>query len=324
MDQNVAQLYQSALQTITKISGFLNLFRAAGAQQDHGNVLLNTTGQNPIGQELKQQLQSNAAFPTKIAPSFAAGLPSLFGDSKNNGAGTLLGLVGGVARLPVKITTDIIKGDNPLDDILELPTSLLQWFANLFPGSLQLPFVIANQVEIALSVLPSIHMFQNAAATVGKIEEALEAYFFTADGYQTIDGDSITRPDLTEVAAGDFTTIKSLVSQKAAADYVRNSVRILIDAGADAEYDLRKRLNTAYGLVWQNPTQANKDRLVAWMKGFASMAESAATSAVEAAILGAGPVQTNSIIGAAAGTAAGTMARKATQDVYLTELGATR
>ncbi|MGD0076603.1 MAG: hypothetical protein ABSD31_20080 [Candidatus Binataceae bacterium] len=324
MDQNVAQLYQSALQTITKVSGFLNLFRAAGTQPDRGNVLLNTTGQNPVGAELKQQLQSNAPFPTKIAPSFTGGLPSLFGDSKDNGAGALLGLIGGVARLPVKITTDILKGNNPLDDILELPTSLLQWFTNLFPGSLQLPFVIANQVEIALSVLPSIHMFQNAVGTVGKIEEALEAYFFTAEGYQTIDGDTITRPDLTKVAAGDLTTIKSLVSQKAAADYVRNSVRITIDAGADEEYNLRNRLNTAYGLVWLNPTQANKDRLVAWMKGFASMAESAATSAVEAAILGAGAVQTNSVIGAAAGTAAGTMARKATQDVYLTELGATR
>lgn len=321
MDQGVAQLYQSALQIVTKASGFLNLFRPPGTQPDRGCVLLNTTSQNPVGSELIQQLQGGAPFPTKIAPSFLGGLPGLLGDSSDNGAGVLLGLLGDLARLPVKITTDILKRDNPLSDILELPRTVLQWFRTLLPGSLHLPFVIANQVEIALSVLPTIHMFQNAPATVGKIEEALGAYFFTADGHQTIDGDAITRPDLAKVAAGDFTTLKSLVSHKAAADYVRNSVRITIDAGADAEYDLRNRLKTAYGLVWENPTPANQTRLVEWMKGFASMAESAATSAVEAAILGAGAMQTNSVIGAAAGTAAGTMARKATQDVYLTELG---
>ena len=58
------------------------------------------------------------------------------------------------------------------------------------------------------------------------------------------------------------------------------------------------------------------------MQGFAANAESATTAAVETLILGASSVQTNSLIGAACGTAAGTIAKKATQHVYLEELGA--
>jgi hypothetical protein len=323
MDQSAAALYQSALQIVSKASGFFNLFRHPSntADSPKDNVQLKTAAANPVGAELKRQLLDGASFPKGIALSFATGLPTVLGNSNNTGTRTLLGLIPGVLRLPVKITTDILGGSNPLDDIVELPIHLLQWFTNLFPGSLQLPFLIANQMEIALSVLPTIHMFNNSQITVGKIEDALSEYFFT-DGYKTIDGDTISRPDLSPVNTADFKTLKSLASQKSATDYVRNAVRITIDAGADAEYNLPQRLNNAYTLVWQNPTQQQRDRVVAWMKGFASMAESAATSAVEAAILGAGPVHTNSVIGAAAGTAAGTMARKATQSVYLRELGA--
>ncbi len=51
------------------------------------------------------------------------------------------------------------------------------------------------------------------------------------------------------------------------------------------------------------------------------MAESTVTSAFEEAGNGVGWFQTNPIIAAAIGTFAGSAARKATQDVFLKELG---
>ena len=87
--------------------------------------------------------------------------------------------------------------------------------------------------------------------------------------------------------------------------------------------DIELRLKTAIGLVFgPNATDDQKKKLISWMQGFAANAESVTTSAVETLILGASSVQTNSLIGAASGTAAGTIAKKATQHVYLEELGA--
>jgi len=321
MDQAVGTPYQSALQIVTKASGFLNLFKVNNPPGDQ-KVVIESTTSNPVGQELIRQLQSNQPFPKSLKLKFPKDFLKLLSDEKKTGTDILEGLVTGAAKLPVKLIIDILNGKDPLGDIFGLLAEIPDFFKEAAPASLQLPFIIVNQVEIALSVLPTIHMFKNTVNSVGKIEDALSQYFFTDDGYQTIDGDAIKRPDLSKVSTSDFATLKSLVSQKSAVDYVRNSVRITIDAGADAEYNLPTLFDQAYRKVWPGqPVQSpNKDRLIGWMKGFASMAESAATSAVEALILGAGAAQTNSVIGAAAGTAAGTMARKATQYVYLKEL----
>jgi hypothetical protein len=58
-----------------------------------------------------------------------------------------------------------------------------------------------------------------------------------------------------------------------------------------------------------------------WFKGFATMAESGVTAAVEETLLGIGTFQGNRLIAASAGVYAGTAARKATQHVFLAELG---
>ena len=99
-------------------------------------------------------------------------------------------------------------------------------------------------------------------------------------------------------------------------------MRIPIEAGADVEYNLKNRIANAKILVFGNsPTEAQAAKLTSWMKGFAANAEAVTTAAVEGLVLGAGMAQTNSLIGAACGTAAGTIARKATQHVFLRELG---
>jgi hypothetical protein len=65
----------------------------------------------------------------------------------------------------------------------------------------------------------------------------------------------------------------------------------------------------------------NQTKARRWFKGAASLSESLVTSAVEEASLGVAQFQTNAVIAAAAATFAGTVARKATQHVFLSEVG---
>ena len=55
-------------------------------------------------------------------------------------------------------------------------------------------------------------------------------------------------------------------------------------------------------------------KFVAWLRGFSTMAESAAMRAVEVGTQGVAEFQTNPLIAAAAGSFAGTAARKLAQD----------
>jgi len=63
-------------------------------------------------------------------------------------------------------------------------------------------------------------------------------------------------------------------------------------------------------------------KFVSWFRGFGSMAESAAMRAVEVGTQGVSEFQTNPLIAAAAGSFAGTVARKLSQDSFLGVLAA--
>ena len=67
--------------------------------------------------------------------------------------------------------------------------------------------------------------------------------------------------------------------------------------------------------------RGDADKLMRWFRGVSGVAESQAMSAVEQAALGVATFQSNPLIAAAAGTFAGTAARKAAQHVFLSELG---
>ena len=64
---------------------------------------------------------------------------------------------------------------------------------------------------------------------------------------------------------------------------------------------------------------AEQETAKRWFVGFAAMAEAGVCSAVEETLLGIGTFQ--GLDAAAAGAYAGTAARKATQHVFLSELG---
>jgi len=324
MNSDVAQMYQYATTIITKASLFLNVLRpSTGGQDDPSkNLTLTTSMQGPVGTELKRQLNdADLTSPSAIGLTFGTALPIVLDGANQGGPDSLLEFVGTTAALPFKLIRDVITGKDPLGEIQGLPRELTGALAHLAPSLFHLSFLLVNQVEVALSILPTLQMFKQSKDAMANVEKALDDYFFT-EGFTTIDGDMISRPQLTNVAGADSKTLKSLVSQKSGADFVRNAVRIPIEAGADVEYDLKKRLADAMPKVFGSaPTADQQAKLKSWMKGFASNAESTTTAAVEALVLGAGSAQSNSLIGAASGTAAGTIARKATQHVFLRELG---
>jgi hypothetical protein len=91
----------------------------------------------------------------------------------------------------------------------------------------------------------------------------------------------------------------------------------------------RRYVNVTSGFREHTLTQAEpgrvEDKFVAWLRGLSSMSESAAMRAVEVGTQGVSEFQTNPLIAAAAGSFAGTAARKLAQDYFLgllqTELG---
>jgi len=301
MDNEIATLYQQATTIVTKASFFLNLFRPRvnAADDPSSNVLLSSlVGGVTVGQALTAQLKSPATKPSDLKFSFSSALPTVLSAVD---PAPLLSFVGSTAALPFKLIRDVITGTNPAQEFTDFPKELEAVLAGIAKPLVNLPFFLVNQLEVALTVLPTLQMIKKAPGALDNIESALSAYFF-AGGYTTIDGEKIAMPS---------------PSQKSGVEFVRNAVRIPLEAGLDIEYDLVPVL--VFGAA---PTAADKQKLVTWMKGFADQAESAATSAVEGLVLGAGAAKTNALIGAAAGTAAGTMARKATQQVFLAELEA--
>jgi hypothetical protein len=65
---------------------------------------------------------------------------------------------------------------------------------------------------------------------------------------------------------------------------------------------------------------AVEQKFVTWFRGCSSMAESAAMRAVETGTQGVSQFQTNPLIAAAAGSFAGTVARKLAQDGFIAVL----
>ncbi|HVN28436.1 MAG TPA: hypothetical protein VMT64_08125 [Candidatus Binataceae bacterium] len=308
MDNEIATLYQQATTIVTKASFFLNLFRPRvnAADDPSSNVLLSSlVGGVTVGQALTAQLKSPATKPSDLKFSFSSALPTVLSAVD---PAPLLSFVGSTAALPFKLIRDVITGTNPAQEFTDFPKELEAVLAGIAKPLVNLPFFLVNQLEVALTVLPTLQMIKKAPGALDNIESALSAYFF-AGGYTTIDGEKIAMPS---------------PSQKSGVEFVRNAVRIPLEAGLDIEYDLKMRVGTTVpARVFGNaPTEDQQKKLVTWMKGFADQAESAATSAVEGLVLGAGAAKTNALIGAAAGTAAGTMARKATQQVFLAELEA--
>jgi len=172
---------------------------------------------------------------------------------------------------------------------------------------------LVGQLGILLSLVTTI---KNIPRSAPAVENALLRYFFSETGYVTLEGISIVAP----VHLGDVSAsggqMRGLLSEGTGERYLRDLVRLMVEAADDVRYnDLQGRARAMRVLV--DDHAPNLDR---WLKGFGALAESSAMGAVEQAVLGVSQFQTNALIAAAAGTFAGTAARKAAQHVFLGEL----
>jgi hypothetical protein len=178
---------------------------------------------------------------------------------------------------------------------------------------------VNQQLCVGLSLVAILdNAMENRSGIVDAVTNAYRDFFF-GDGYKTLEGGSIAPPGFdppnVEDLNGVVTAIRSYASLKTAEQYVRDLIRITVEAAGNQVFDLESRYRNL-----QNYTGPNAALKKKWFKGFSSLAESSVTSAVEEAAQGVSSFSSSPLIAASLGTFAGTAARKATQDLFLKEI----
>jgi hypothetical protein len=190
--------------------------------------------------------------------------------------------------------------------------------------------IVRRQVGIGISFVTTLRNLTDVNLP-GRVLDGWKQYYFSAEGFQTVDGIQIVAPahddpvaTLKSAAlnAGDLKQglkgLRGLLGQRSAEQYVRDLIRIVVEVGGDTRYRLRERLPELQRMLADPAKAAKAER---WFKGASSMAEGLVTSAVEELSMGVAQFQTNPILAAAAGTYAGTAARKASQHAFLADAG---
>ena len=209
---------------------------------------------------------------------------------------------------------DILKDIEKLD----FPALLKDTFG-LIPDTISF---VGQQLGLGLALLSIL-----GAAAAGKddltkaVNQGYQAYFFAA-GYKTLEGaiitppgssaTNITTPTLAQVVA----ELKQQFPRKTGEQYGRDLITITVEACGDTIFHLADRYKKMANRTDQIGLQEQS-----WFKGFANLAESTVTSAVEEAAQGVAAFSSNAMIAASLGTFAGVAARKATQDAVLREWG---
>jgi hypothetical protein len=194
--------------------------------------------------------------------------------------------------------------------------------------------MVGHDVDTALPLATMVTAVQQALRDAAGVPESIEAalldYFFRPEGYTTVDGESVVAPvHLADVeralAAGGpglpgLRAVHGLLSKPSAERYLRDITRVIVEAGYDAARGLTGPSGQPglYGRVTER--LSNREKFLAWFRGFASMAESAAMRTVEIGTQGVATFQTNPLVAASAGSFSGTVARKLAQDSFLTTL----
>jgi len=218
---------------------------------------------------------------------------------------------------PSSVLQDIFKGNsagNPQAMLARVLTFLSQpAFAPLIGtfGSF-----LEGQFGIALSLVTTLMNLADPSFPRAIADAAL-AYFFNTDGFVTVDEIHYTPPMNFSGTAQTSADLQRALGAKSGEHYVRDLITITVEAAGDVQYQLRDRFHQMLAKL----TAPQQDVAKRWCKGFAAMAESGVLTAVEETLLGISKFTTNPIIAAAAGAYAGAIARKATQHVFLSELG---
>lgn len=190
--------------------------------------------------------------------------------------------------------------------------------------------LIGDEIGVVLSLATIVNVIEGAPDAaqdiIAAMEKALLDYFFKKEGFKTLDGTSIVSPvHLTEASATGTDPLKSLFSKTTGEQYVRDMIRVAVEAAYDKARDLKGTYDDTVTKVKErvagnDARTAVEKKLITWLKGFSSMAESAAMRIVEMTTQGVSGFQTNTLISASAGTFAGTVARKLAQHCFLKKL----
>jgi hypothetical protein len=211
--------------------------------------------------------------------------------------------------------------------------------------------LLGQDASIALPFATVFDALRNAGKTAEAIPKAVEEgllhYFFTPAGFKTVDGERVVAPiqlsnvkdafaKVVEQRELETLQLRGLFSKTNAERYLRDTIRVVVETAYDAARGLRKpddtpagephgRFDTVASKLKQRASQgksadAIERQFIAWLRGFASMAESGAMRGVEVGTQGVSEFQTNPLIAAAAGSFAGTVARKLAHDSFLSVL----
>ena len=213
------------------------------------------------------------------APSIDLSIGGLSGIVNTFGGGSVMGSLLGVVH---DVTTLNLAG--LLDDLAHLPVEIASF--------------VGQQLSVAVSFMAILKNVDNTADVVSAVKTAYQQYFFSG-GFKTIDGAAIAQP--------------ALASDRNGQQYVRNLVRVTVEAVGDQIFKLPNR----YAAM----TALHNQKVNSWFEGFSAIADTTVTSTVEEASLGVAAFSTNALISATLGTFAGTAARKATQHAFLIEIG---
>ncbi len=274
-----------------------------------------------IATSVAHELRNGQLVPRNLALDFSPlldllKLPALGGAPPVDGAGKvdIQKMLGGLLN-PSQTLNDILTTNSPMvafnriQDFFHQRPDLGSVFSSL--GSFT-----EGQFGIALSLITTFRNLLDPKFPQAVLDAQLQ-YFFGVDGFTTVDEIIITPPMQLSGAPVQLSDLRSLFAEKSGERFVRDMITITVEAAGDVQYDLRNR----YHRIGTILSGAQLDTAKRWIKGFATMAESGVTSAVEETVLGVSQFQTNALIAASAGAYAGTVARKATQHVFLSELG---
>lgn len=178
---------------------------------------------------------------------------------------------------------------------------------------------LEGQFAIALSLVTTFKNLTDARFPRA-VADAWLQYFLGKDGFVTVDEIRLVPPMQFASAPTRLSDLNSFLSAKTGERYLRDVIAITVEAAGDVQYQLRDRYPR---MLAQLTGAAQQDTAKRWFTGFAAMAEAGVTTAVEETLLGIGTFQGNRLIAASAAAYAGTAARKATQHVFLSEMGVT-
>ena len=266
------------------------------------------------GSSLAHELRSGQVIPRNLTLDFSPLLDILhlprLGGSEDIFKTTLQMLVD-----PADEIKTLFKTDDPreifgrtMDFFESRPpiTDLVSTFRSFLEG----------QFGIALSLITTLKNLADPGLPRAIADACLE-YFFSPNGYVTVDEIHLTPPMQFQGVPKDVSDLKGAFSRREAERYVRDLINVIVESTGNVQYRLRDR----YHLMSSQFTGQQLDTAKRWFTGFGAMAEAGLTTAVEETLLGVGQFQVNRLVAATAGAYAGTAARKMTQHVFLSELG---